>query len=246
VSWEAASSRLFSIWSLFYLGEISELSRRVSAFVRDAEGRGDRYAVTSLTVGLANVSRLAEGAPQAARAAVEEAMAAWPSRSFHFQHYWAVLSEGLIGLYEGSPGPALERLLSAWSKIERAMLLRIQNVRVEAWSLRGRLALAAGHPAEARRAVRRLREERVGWASAQASMLEALLEPSRRQELLARAIASFDQQGMRLFAAAARLRLGEAASDEVGRANVRAALAWFETQDVRAPAAFARMLVPTA
>jgi tRNA A-37 threonylcarbamoyl transferase component Bud32 len=244
VSWEAASSRLFSIWSLFYLGEIAELSRRVSAVVRDAEGRGDRYAVTSLTVGLANVSRLAEGSPKAAREAVQQAMAAWPSKSFHFQHYWAVLSEGLIGLYEGAPGPGLDGLLLSWPRLERSMLLRVQNVRVEAWSLRGRLALAAARPDEARRAVRQLKKEQVGWASAQAVMLEAMLEPARRQELLTRAIAAFDQHGMRLFAAAARLRLGESVSDEVGRAQVRAGLAWFETQDVRDPVAFARMLVP--
>ncbi|MDX2008936.1 MAG: protein kinase [Myxococcaceae bacterium] len=245
VSWEAASSRLFSIWSLFYLGEVAELSRRITGFVRDAEGRGDRYALTSLTVGLANVSKLAAGTPAAARAAVEAAMVGWPTTSFHFQHYWAVLSEGLIGLYEGRPAPALERLLGVWPEMERAMLLRIQNVRVEAWSLRGRLAIAAGKSDEARRAVKALRRERVGWAWAQAVALEALLEPARRAELLARAIAGFDQHGLKLFAASARLRLGEASNDDLGRANVRAALAWFETQDVVDPQAFARMLVPT-
>jgi eukaryotic-like serine/threonine-protein kinase len=244
VSWEAASSRLFSIWSLFYLGEIAELSRRVPAFVRDAESRGDRYAVTSLTVGLANVSKLAEGSPAEARAAVTQAMAAWPSKSFHFQHYWAALSEGLIGLYEGTPGPALEQLLSAWPSIDRAMLFRIQNVRIEAWSLRGRLGVAAGRLDEVRRAVQQLRKERVGWAWAQAQLLEALLEPSQRAELLSRSIAGFDQHGLKVFAASARLRLGELTQDEVGKANVRAALAWFETQDVRDPHAFARMLVP--
>nr|MCU0700533.1 hypothetical protein [Myxococcaceae bacterium] len=125
-----------------------------------------------------------------------------------------------------------------------AMLLRIQNVRVEAWSLRGRLALAAKRTDEAARAVRELRKERVGWAWAQAVALEALLEPARRAELLGRAIAGFDQHGLKLFAASARLRLGQISDDEVGRANVRAALAWFETQDVVEPESFARMLVP--
>lgn len=244
VSWEAASARLFSVWSLFYLGEIAELTRRVPALVREAQSRGDRYAVTSLTVGLANVSLLAAGHPDEARKAVAAAMAAWPSKSFHFQHYWAVLSEGLIGLYEGQPGPALDKLLSVWPDLQRTMLLRIQNVRIEALSLKGRLALAAGRTDAAMDAVRELSKERVGWAHAQALVLRAPLEPSRAATCLSEAIPLFEQHGMRLFAAATRLRLGGLQSAELGAANVRVARAWFETQDVKDPDAFARMLVP--
>lgn len=171
-------------------------------------------------------------------------MQAWPSKSFHFQHYWAVLSEGLIGLYEGRPGPALDKLLSVWRDLERTMLLRIQNVRIEASSLKGRLAIAAGRPELAREAVRQLSKERVGWARAQAKVLEALLDPPQAMTCLSEAIPLFDQHGMRLFAAAARLRLGTLQPPELGAANVRAARAWFETQDVKEPESFARMLVP--
>jgi tRNA A-37 threonylcarbamoyl transferase component Bud32/tetratricopeptide (TPR) repeat protein len=244
VSWEAASARLFSVWSLFYLGEISELSRRIPALVREAQVRGDRYAFTSFTVGLANVSLLAADQPAEARRAVQAAMKGWATKSFHFQHYWAVLSEGLIGLYEHRPQGPLDALLAAWPQLERTMLLRIQNVRVEAWSLLGRLAVAAGRPELAREALAKLSKERVGWAHAQALVLEALLFPERAVECLSNAIPRFDQHGMRLFAAAARLRLGALQSAQVGAANVRAARAWFETQDVKAPDAFARMLVP--
>ncbi|MBE2252218.1 MAG: serine/threonine-protein kinase PknK [Myxococcus sp.] len=244
VSWEAANARLFSVWSLFYLGELAELTRRVPALVREAHSRGDRYAVTSLTVGLANVSLLAADRPHEARKAVAAAMAAWPSKGFHFQHYWAVLSEGLFGLYEGAPRPALEQLLAAWPSLERTMLLRIQNVRVEALSLKGRLAVAAGQGALAAEVVRALSKERVGWAQAQALVLTAGLEPSRASRCLSEAIALFEQHDMRLFAAAARLRLGALQPAELGAANQRLARAWFETQDVKNPDAFARMLVP--
>lgn len=244
VSWEAASARLFSVWSLFYLGELAELARRVPSLLREAQSRGDRYASTSLTVGLATVARLAAGEPSSAKRAVTDAMAAWPSTTFHFQHYWALLSEGLIGLYEGQPAPALTRLLEAWPRIERAMLLRIQNVRVEALSLKARLAVAAGNGRLAREALGALAAERVAWARAQALTIEAALEPARAVERLAEAVTLFDQQGMRLFAAATRLRLGALQSAELGAANVRAATAWFETQDVKDPLAFARVLVP--
>jgi hypothetical protein len=246
VAWEASSARLFSVWSLFYLGELAELARRVPALVRDAEGRGDRYAITSLTVGLANVALLAQGKPAEARAAMTQAMAAWPSQGFHFQHYWAALSEGLVGLYEGQPAPALEALLAAWPAMGRAQLLRIQNVRVEAWSLRGRLGVASGQADEARRAAKALRRERVGWATAQATLLEALLAPARQAEALSRAIAELDQHGLQLFAAAARLRLGALAADASGQRSATAAREWFDAQGVRDAEAFSRLLAPSA
>ncbi len=244
VSWEAATARLFAVWSLFYLGEIGALSKRIPALLRDAEARGDRYAVTSLTVGLANVHLLAEGQPELARQAVQRAMAAWPSKAFHFQHYWAALSEGLIGLYEGKPAPALARLDAVWPELERTMLLRIQNVRVEAISLRARLAFAAGDLARAKSSAQQLLTEGVGWARAQGLALEALLSKTHAQPRLSDAIALFDESGMRLFGAATRLRLSELQGPELGAANARAARAWFETQDVREPDRFARMLVP--
>lgn len=244
VSWEAASARLFSIWSLFYLGELSELSTRVPGLIHEAQSRGDRYAVTSLSVGLSNVALLAADRPAHARATVHTAMADWKTTHFHFQHYWALLSEGLISLYEGTPQPALDALLKAWPLLERTQLLRIENVRIEALSLRGRLALAAGKHELANEAVRRLRRERARWAQGQALALEALLRPERFVDRLTEAIRVFDAAGMRLFGAAARLRLGAAQPDEVGAANTRAALAWFATQDVLNPRAFSRMLVP--
>lgn len=49
---------------------------------------------------------------------------------------------------------------------------------------------------------------------------------------------------MNLFAAAARLRLGEVQGGEVGRANVRAATAWMQAQGIKAPDWMAQMLAP--
>jgi hypothetical protein len=43
------------VWSLFYLGDVAGLSVRIPALTREAEARGDKYAVTSLRCGLANL-----------------------------------------------------------------------------------------------------------------------------------------------------------------------------------------------
>ena len=47
VAWEMATTAVYSLWSLHYLGEVGELARRVPLFVRDARARGDLFAETS-------------------------------------------------------------------------------------------------------------------------------------------------------------------------------------------------------
>jgi tRNA A-37 threonylcarbamoyl transferase component Bud32/tetratricopeptide (TPR) repeat protein len=245
VSWEAANSRLFSVWSLFYLGDIAGLSVRIPALVREAEQRGDRYAMTSLQSGLANVSLLARGDAQGAREAVRAAIARWGGGSFHFQHYWALLSEGMIDLTIGDAHAGLTRLEDGWGPLRRSMLLRIQNVRIEATFLRARLLLAVGRISEALEIAFALDDEGVAWARGFSLLLRGLADRREAQALLRSALEVFDAEDMRLFAAVARLRLGEAQPGELGAANQRAAEAWMKTQGIVEPRAFARMLAPT-
>jgi hypothetical protein len=242
VSWEAASARLFSVWSLFYLGEVAELSRRIPVLLQEAVERGDRYAQTSLQSGLSNVALLAQGDVAGARAAVGAAVAGWPSQAFHFQHYWAVLSQGLIDLYEGTPELSWARLRAAWPKLEGTQLLRIQNVRIEATFLEGRLALATGRFAEARAAARRLEAEPVAWAQAFAQLLRAVLTPS--PEAFRAALERCEAAQLRLFAAALRVQQGGVLGGALGEAQVRAGEGWLITQGIAEPWVFARTLVP--
>ncbi len=242
VSWEAANSRLFSVWSLFYLGDLAGLSVRIPALTREAEQRGDRYAVTGLRCGLANVALLAADDAVGARAAVESAMASWSTRSFHFQHYWAALSETMIDLYLGETSGSLQRMEACWRSLGDSQLLQIQNVRVEARSLIARVLISLGRGDEALRHAEKLEDEDVGWATALAAMIRGLV--SRNEAGLRRAIELFDENEMALFSAATRLRLGEVQGGDVGAANVRAATAWMTAQGVKNPKAMARMIVP--
>jgi tRNA A-37 threonylcarbamoyl transferase component Bud32/tetratricopeptide (TPR) repeat protein len=244
VTWEAANSRLFAVWSHFYLGDISGLSRRIPVLVREAERRGDRYAVTSLQSGLANVSLLATDAPEEARAAVRRVMAEWGSRQFHFQHYWALLSEGMIDLYVARPQDSVERVEAGWGQLKSAMLLQIQNVRVEARYLRARLAVALGRAGEALSHAEAIEEEGVEWGNAFALATRGVVAGKAGEAQLKAAVERFSALDMQAFAAAARLRLGEVQGGEIGAANVRAGLGWLTAQGVRNPEAFAAMLLP--
>ncbi|MDP2272195.1 MAG: protein kinase [Archangium sp.] len=243
VSWEAANSRLFSVWSLFYLGDIAGLSVRIPALTREAEQRGDRYAVTGLRCGLANVALLAADDAAGARAAVASAMASWSTRSFHFQHYWAALSETMIDLYLGQTSGTLERMESCWRSLDSSQLLQIQNVRIEARSLIARVLIALGRGHEALRHAEALEDEDVGWASALAAMTRGLAGNNEAQ--LRVALELFDDNEMALFSATTRLRLGELQGGDVGAANVRAATAWLSAQGVKSPQSMARTLSPS-
>jgi tetratricopeptide (TPR) repeat protein len=249
VTWEAANARLFSVWSLFYMGETSELQRRVPQLQREADSRGDLYAVTSLEIGLSNVVGLAADDPEGARARVRAAMARWGHSSYHFQHYWAVLSEGMIDLYEGKPRDAFERMREAWPMMKRAMLLHTQNVRIEAHFLRARAAVACGELDEALADAERMEAERAPWGDAFAAAIRGLVAMGRGDResaasMLQQAVLAFEACDMRLFSAATRLRLGEVAEGSLAAASLKAGEAWMLAQSVRAPVRLSRMLIP--
>ncbi len=67
-AWEIASMRWFSLWSLSYLGDLGELSRRIPERLREAKDRGDLYAEICHSTGLANLYWLAADKPAEARA----------------------------------------------------------------------------------------------------------------------------------------------------------------------------------
>jgi hypothetical protein len=132
--------------------------------------------------------------------------------------------------------------------------LRVQVLRVFVHELHARTALSVAAGAGAPRpllraaegAARRIERERLTWALPLAQQLRAGAAAVRGDRaaaagLLERAAAGFEVAEMRLFAAAARRRLGELR----GTAGlVQAADAWLAGQGVRVPARLAAALTP--
>jgi eukaryotic-like serine/threonine-protein kinase len=257
VGWMISTAQLFSAWSLFYLGEFAELRRNVPEHVREARARGDLYGAACIT-GLANVAHLVVDDVEGARREVQEVMDQWSQRGFHFQHYWSLLARGSTDLYAGAGPEAWERVRAQWPALERSLLLRIQSVRIEATHLRARSALAAiGRglddellTREAERAARRLERERVRRADALAMLIRSGIAQARGQptvaaELLGRASEQFDGLEMRLFAAAARRRLGLVLGSTEGAALVSEADVVMEEQGIARPERMMAMLTPS-
>ena len=156
---------------MFYLGELRELTEVVPARLREAEARGNLWFATGLRSWRTNVAWLALDDPDEARRQVELAHRQWSRDGFHLQHYYELLANGQIDLYVGDGKAGLERTDQHWRALSGSLLLRVQNIRVEAQHLRARCALAEAKASGnhrlldiASKAARTIERERMPWA----------------------------------------------------------------------------------
>ena len=220
VGWELSSARIMGLWALWYLGRVREVTGRLPDVLREAEDRGDLYAVTSYRTFFTPMALLAADRPEQATLEGAEAMRRWSQRGFHFQHYFHLFASTQVQLYRGDHEAAHQGVAEAWPLLESSLLLSVQQNKVEALHFRGRAELAharaTGNSALVKTALKRARaieKERTGWADGLALLLraageDALGRPERAQSALQDAIARLDTADMQLFAAAARRRLG--------------------------------------
>jgi tetratricopeptide (TPR) repeat protein len=263
VWWEIGSARLWSLWALLYLGQIREIGRRLPLYIRESEERGDRYTATNLRTGILNWFWLAEDDPDRADGEVDDAMRGWSTEGFHSQHFWHMLANGNVFLYRGDAAGARRRLDRDWGALSRSLVLRVQVGRIEAYDLRGRVALLAAqgasgsagrserkaHLASLDRNIRRLVREGTPWSTSLAALLSggrAALLGAEEEALAALegARRGFDEIGMAVHVAVASRRTGQLRGGEAGAKLVRDADAWLAAQGVKSPARVAATLAP--
>jgi serine/threonine protein kinase len=252
-----SQARMTVIWGLVLVGEITHVRRSLGNMIEDAETRGDLHTAVAMRVGYTNLCWLADDSPAEARRHLRVAAGMWSHSGFFLQNYRMILAEANIGLYEGSDAAAYTLVASQWSAIRRSLMLLVQYIRVDAYFLRARVALASAGSApnkarrlrEAVRLAKALRRERMPWAEMLAEIVWAsarLTEGDRAAAIghLRSAVERADDVGMALHAAAARFQLGTILGHTEGRKLVEAAEDWMRGQDIRVPARFAAMLVP--
>jgi tetratricopeptide (TPR) repeat protein len=248
-TWEIATTQHMSLWALAYLGGMRELAREVPLRLREAIRRGDLYAATHLATGLPNLAWVVRDDVDGARAVLAEGMGRWSRRGFHLQHYNDLLAQVHLDLYQGRGEKAVRLLASRWGELERSMLLRVQQIRIEATHAHARARLLVGDVAFVERAARRIERERMAWASPLAALLLAgrddlLGKTESAISLYARAARELDDADMRLYASAARKRQGELTGGSEGQALVDGSVKQMMGEGIRDPARFAAMLVP--
>ncbi len=258
VSLETANGELFAIACLAQLGRLRELRERVSRYLPEKERRGDLYGSVNMRIGWANLAWLVDDDTTEAKRRIDDAMAAWSRRGFHVMHYYELLARTNLQLYEGAPRDAHAFVRDRWRAMQRSLIPgRIQSIRVSAWDLRARAALALAEAGGERATLihtaegdaQKLARERLAHADARAAALHAGVanvrgrhaEAARR---LREALAGFAALNMELNAAALRSTLGALVGGDEGRALRDEADAWFASQSVKRPDRFVAMLVP--
>ncbi len=256
-AWEIDMAYTFSLWSLTYLGEVAELTRRQPILLKEAQERGNRFAITKLSTYIMAVPRLAAGEAEEARQELAAVMGEWSQGGFHVQHHDEVLALVLIHLYRGEGEEAFRLVRDKWPFYKSSLLLRVQQSRIDIQQSRARSALAAAVTSRdpgpflvaARRDARRLERERMPWSSACARLIQAGIAAVRGNSeaavpLLADAEQRLESIDMRLCAAAARRRRGQLLGGEEGRALIGSADAFFASQQVKEPARLAAVYAP--
>jgi eukaryotic-like serine/threonine-protein kinase len=254
VSWEIINAQRFAHSALWFLGYLRELSDKLPALLHSARELGNVYAVSAGGRN-AHLLGLANDDPEAAQESLEETIAGLPRTGFHVQHYNLLLSRAQILLYVGAAQTAWDTVQTEWRALTRSLLMRTQLLRMEAWSLRARcaLALAASGHRDAGRLLgfaeedaARIARENMAWGNPYAAVIHATVEhlsanPEAAQAGLRQAATGFADAEMYLCAAAVRHRLGTICG---APGLVAEAEEWMRDQRIKNPPRMAAMLVP--
>jgi hypothetical protein len=253
------TSRLLILWCLFYLGDLSELSRRLPALLAQAHERGDLQSAVNMGVGVAHFDALAQDDPARAQAVVAEHIGMWRSDYFYLQHWNAFVAQIEIDLYRNDWNAAHTRMIETWPQLSSSVPFRNQKLRQDGYYLLARCSLAAApmmpldeRPAELRRiekAAQHIEREAMPWSAPLAMLARAGVAHLRGDAaaaiaLLDQAEAAFDQADMPLHAEITRFRRGRLAGTPEGQKLAAAARKALIRRGVRRPEAMAACLAP--
>ncbi len=224
--WELATIRWIYGTSLLHAGKLNELSTVALHDYRDAQERGDLYALTNMQAFLVPFLELTKGHVATAQEYTSTARSNWDHAGFHYQHLQSVYMECLVCLYCGQARQAYEKLESIWPGLKAALVLHNKFVRVMMLDTRATSTLAAAHAQPkrgdlTRRAqahARSLCRERDPWSRAFANRIAGGVALLRGDMLAAekywrQAIDGFQAFDMKLHAASVRLALARILDD---------------------------------
>jgi hypothetical protein len=259
MSWELCTLQMFSLHSLFFLGDFDEVITRTARYIADARERGDLYAIMNMrALAGACTHMVIEDDPDGARAEIADVERQFPGSGFYVQHMFLLYSKTLVDLYAGEPARAYARMLEQKRAVDGSLLLHDRSVRMF-WShlVAGAAgATAARDPAAAPRLLRvvdkRARMLERDGAPAFAAMgalhrAAAAAHRGLREAAIAhleRAIALFDRCQMKMFATVARRHAGKLVGGERGAQMIADADAILVGARVRVPVRGADCLAP--
>jgi hypothetical protein len=258
VTWELDSARIWRLWCHCSLGELGNASADWSLLFNDAMERGDLFAGVNLGTWISAYVRVAADDTGAAWTDLRAVMGRWSQQGFHVQHHNELTAQVLLLLYEGDGEAAWESVRDKEGLYRRAMLWRVQQIRIDFLQTRARAALAAASRRtttvlllkSAERDATALGRESAGWAKALGALMGACVRTYRPDpdgpEGFALAARLLDAADLGAYAAAARYREGERIAGEEGAHRRDVALAWMTAEGVRNPLRLIDIHAPVA
>jgi serine/threonine protein kinase/tetratricopeptide (TPR) repeat protein len=257
-AWELDTIKVFAINAMAQLGQLRDLCARAPKYLRETVERGDLYGAVNLRIGYANFRWLVVDRPDEARREIDEAMDQWSKQGMHLEHFYELLARTNLALYEGSTREGLALLATRWDRLDRALLFRVQSIRILARFMRARLEVAEGLArgkegapllAAAARDARAIAGERMEWSKPLADLIHAACARARGDAAATRrhleeAVAGFEGCDMQLHRMVARAALGVALGGEEGARMLEEASAWLAGEGVVSRAKMAATLGP--
>jgi len=255
---ELTASYVLLFWFKCWAGHVDDVSELLPQLLKEGAARGDLNVEVSLRLlSYVHYLYLSADQPDQCIADCRRALERWSQKGFHLQHYGATFALVESYLYLGQYSQARQELLAVWEPMARSFILRWQILRIMALFLRGRVALACWLDDIGNQTLRReveayaakLMRVRSRWSRPTACSLLAGLaagEGNRTEALrnLETAYQEFEKISLHGYAAAARYLCGSLRGDERGKSLMAEAAGFLQSQHVRNPVAFLRMLLP--
>jgi len=253
--WIIGLNKTFRVSAMLNLGDVREASDALPSMMREAQERGDSYLETRLSTGRHHALWLAGGdlefVTNTARKFEDESRG---SSDFQLLHFFGVQASAHIPLYTGRGSEAFDIVEQSWADI-RSKACTTQHVRIEAFGLRGRAAVAAAEAGDRRRdkllaiadqCSRRIDKEGALWGSALSALLDAGIANQRGNRegavhSLEAAIEGFAERRMALHEHVARNCRGLLTGDAAERDRAES---WLAGQRIREPDKFSRLFAP--
>jgi hypothetical protein len=260
ISWELATTRSFTCFSMRLGGRVRELCERFDRYTADADRSGDRYLATNLRT-YQSIVWLIRDDPERVRKDTDGILDAWPADLYQVQHFFFLFCRCEQALYSEKPEEAWQRILDEHNRLRRSTLLNVSGIRIENASICGRTALAMAEkcpPGErakflrlVQQSVKVLRKSEHQTGVAMGATLDAglrwLAPGANRGEgmvALERAVATAEAAGAILLAESGRRWLGEIMGGRRGEEMRARSNGWMAGQGVQNPAKLAHLIAP--
>ena len=256
LNWELSFARTGRLWTWMSAGDSVRLQEDAPLILEDAVQRGDLVTATNVATHPLPYAQILSGRPALARETCEQWLARWTHHGFGLQRALGLVATAYSWLYEDKPQAAFDLLEGQWSLLVRSGLLRLPSSSAFLWDARARvliLAAQSSHGERRRKLVRTAKQalrkiESIGSPSgpAHAAHIRGALHalrgegPSAIAEMES-AARLFELCGMKIYAAAARRRLGEWTGGDRGSEWIAAADAFMQSEKIPDPRAAARM-----